>query len=197
VFEQDGKPVRDRQDRLTKLFLAGTTESALRQAERIMNEGARYNLGNGTRTTNIPTLPLMFLTREVLGGVAFTAAKPDDAAPGQVVAFKEVGKPTLIHTTNDRDLPAEGKFWIDEATGAVTRATVVATDEGLDSEVTVTFKPDATLGIWVPDRMEERFRRRRDTVEARGVATYSNFRRFTVTTSDSVDTDHLPGADGK
>ena len=36
--------------------------------------------------------------------------------------------------------------------------------------------------------MEERFRRRRDPVEARGVATYSNFRRFKVSTSETLDT---------
>jgi hypothetical protein len=34
--------------------------------------------------------------------------------------------------------------------------------------------------------MEERFRRRRDTIEVRGVATYSNFRRFKVNTSESL-----------
>src|SRR5262245_32952290 len=47
VFERDGKAVRDRQDRLAKLFLGGTTASAMQQAQRIMNESARYNLGNG------------------------------------------------------------------------------------------------------------------------------------------------------
>ena len=54
VFERDGRPVRDRQDRLTKLFLGGATNSALVQAEKIMNESARYNIGNGTRTINVP-----------------------------------------------------------------------------------------------------------------------------------------------
>jgi hypothetical protein len=188
VFERDGKAVRDRQDRLTKLFLDGATASAMQQAQRIMNESARYNLGNGTRTINVPTLPLMFLAHDMLGSVAYSLAKSDDAAPGQVVTFKEVGTPTLIHTTNDRDLPAEGKFWIDEETGAITHAVVRAADDALESEVTVTFQPDSALGIWVPVRMEERFRRRRDPVEARGVATYSNFRRFKVSTSETLDT---------
>ena len=34
--------------------------------------------------------------------------------------------------------------------------------------------------------MEERYRRGRDTVEVRGVATYSRFRRFQVSTSEEI-----------
>jgi hypothetical protein len=34
--------------------------------------------------------------------------------------------------------------------------------------------------------MEERFRRARDSMEVRGVATYSRFRRFQVKTSEEL-----------
>lgn len=186
VFERDGRPVRDRQDRLAKLFLGGATDAALNQARQIMNESARYNIGNGTRTINVPTLPLMFLAPDVRGGLSFSDAKPDTAGRGRVVAFEEVGRPTLIHTTESRDLPARGRFWVQEDDGAITRADVRAEDTAVLSQVIVTFQPDANLGTWVPVRMEERFRRRRDTIEVRGVATYSNFRRFKVNTSESL-----------
>ena len=56
VFEVDGRPVRDREERLTRLFLdpsAGAT-----QMNRIIEESARYNIGNIERTMNVPTLPL-------------------------------------------------------------------------------------------------------------------------------------------
>ena len=60
VFEADGRAVRDRQDRLTSLFLSGTTAGAIEQARRIMDEGSRYNIGGGTRNINVPTLALMY-----------------------------------------------------------------------------------------------------------------------------------------
>jgi len=44
VYEVDGRPVRDRTDRLTKLFLAPHPDSQS-QARRIAEESARFNLG--------------------------------------------------------------------------------------------------------------------------------------------------------
>src|SRR5262249_12112966 len=60
VFEVDGRPVRDRQDRLTALFLHPSASSGAR-IDQINRESARYNIGNIERTINTPTLPLQFL----------------------------------------------------------------------------------------------------------------------------------------
>ena len=45
VFEVDRQRLRDREDRLSKLFLK-PAPTALEQARRIMEESARYNIGN-------------------------------------------------------------------------------------------------------------------------------------------------------
>ena len=60
VFEIDGQPIRDREQRLAKLFLK-PSEDALEQAQRIREESARYNLGNMRRTINNPVLALVVL----------------------------------------------------------------------------------------------------------------------------------------
>ena len=62
VFERDGKKVRDREERLAKLFLKGGSRTPFDQARAIMNESARYNIGNVERNINMPTLVLPFLT---------------------------------------------------------------------------------------------------------------------------------------
>src|SRR5215217_3554654 len=80
VYEADGRQLRDRQDRLTALFLSGTTTGAVEQAQRIMNESARYNLGGGTRNINVPTLALMYLGPDTRSGVRFVEAKSDRPA---------------------------------------------------------------------------------------------------------------------
>ena len=188
VFEVDGREVRDRQDRLTTLFLGGTTDSALDQARRIMDESARYNIGVGTRNINVPTLALMFLSPDVRGGMRFTEGRADRAADGRVIEFTEARRPTVITTTGGRDLPARGRIWVDEATGTVTRTELQAEDTGVEAVVTVAFQRDEALGMWVPRRMEDRFRRRGDTAEVRGVATYTRFRRFQVSTSEDIAT---------
>jgi len=189
VFERDGQPVRDRQDRLAKLFLSGTTSDAIARARDLANESSRYNIGNGTRTINVPTLPLLFLAADIRAGVVFSDGKRDPAVAARVIDFKEVGRPSLIKTTGDRDLPATGRLWVDEETGTLLRGRVHVQNTSLESEVDVTFARDDALGLWVPARMDERFRRGQDAVEIRGSATYTNFRRFQVTTSETLPDD--------
>lgn len=186
VFEADGRAVRDRQDRLTSLFLTGTTADALDQARRIMDEGARYNIGGGTRNINVPTLALMYLGPDTRSGVRFTEGKADRAAEGRVIEFVEVQRPTLIGTTGSRNLPAKGRLWVDDATGTIVRTELRAEDTSVEAEVTVTFELDANIGRWLPKRMEDRFKRRGDSSEVRGVATYSRFRRFQVSTTEEL-----------
>jgi hypothetical protein len=194
VFEADGRQLRDRQDRLTSLFLSGTTTGALEQARRIMDESARYNLGGGNRNINVPTLALMYLGPDTRGGIRFVEGKPDRDGEGRVIEFTEVARPTLIATTGGRDLPARGRLWVDEETGTITRTELHADDTGVEAEVIVSFHLESAVGMWVPQRMEDRFKRRGDTSEVRGVATYSRFRRFQVSTSEELAT---PDQDGK
>src|SRR5580692_7235154 len=53
VFEVDGQPVHDRDQRLAKLFLSpGSGISD--QAWQIADESARYNIGNLQRNINVP-----------------------------------------------------------------------------------------------------------------------------------------------
>ena len=61
VFEVDGQRVRDRQDRLVKLFVQTSPSRALDNAQAIVKESARYNIGGVRRELNFPTLPLWFL----------------------------------------------------------------------------------------------------------------------------------------
>jgi hypothetical protein len=185
VFERDGRAVRDREDRLARLFLSGTTASAFDQAKRIMDESARYNIGTGSRNTNVPLLAMLYLFPDARPRLRFSEASRDDAAPGRVIAFEEIGGPTLIMTTNNRSLPARARLWVDEATGTINRTDLRVEDNTLNLELTVTFQPDQALGISVPQRMDERFRAR-GAAEVRGMATYSRFRRFQVTTSEDV-----------
>jgi hypothetical protein len=184
VFERDGKRVRDREDRLSALFLSGSSRSAFEQAKRIMDEGARYNIGNIQRNINHPTLALGLASR--LNRTRFDFKEKGRDADGTVLAFKEMTRPTFVSTTNGRDLPVSGTFVVDPESGVIRRSELEAVDTGLSARIVVTYQQDATLGMWVPARMEERYRRGRDSVEIVGTATYSRFRRFQVSTTEDI-----------
>src|SRR5688572_11748723 len=59
VAEVDGKPVRDKEERLTKLFLEPAS-GAMRRARELQEAGSRYNLLN-IGTINNPLLVMAFL----------------------------------------------------------------------------------------------------------------------------------------
>jgi len=186
VFERDGKKVRDREERLAKLFLGGAgSRSALDQAKSIMDESARYNIGNVSRNFNVPTLVLTLLTPAHRSRMRFEQGKNEDA--GTVVEFKETSQPTYIRTTGGRDLPVFGRIWVDPADGTIRKTELHAVDATVEGHITVTFAPDGAAGMVVPVKMEERYRRGRDTSEVRGVATYSKYRRFQVSTSETLN----------
>lgn len=186
VFERDGEKVRDREARLAKLFIDGSSRSAIEQAKSIMAEGARYNIGAVERNVNLPTLSLAFLTDMHRSRFDFEVGKRSET-DGTILEFKERTRPTYITTTGGRDLPVRGRFWVDEATGTVRRSELHAADTALEARIIVTYQRDAAAGLWVPARMDERYRRARDGSEIYGTATYSKFRKFSVSTSEEID----------
>ena len=184
VFERDGQQVRDREERLAKIFLSGTGAS-LDQARAIMNESARYNIGNVQRNINTPTLVLVFMTDDQRPHFSFKIGKSEDE--GVVIEFRETVRPTFVRTSNDRDLPVNGRLWVDEQDGTIHKTELHAVDTNVEAHITVTYTLEPGLGLWVPSRMEERYRAGRDSAEVRGTATYSRFRRFQVKTSENID----------
>ena len=180
VFDVNGEPVRDRDERLTKLFLNPTT-SLLEEATAIALEGARYNLGGAERTINNPLLVLAFLQAAYQTRFRFSLNTNDkDAGPGiWVLEYKEQARPTLIREKPNGDIVAKGRIWIESESGRVVK-TELAVDE-LDNIVT-SFRFDERFQIAVPHEMREEFWT--DTESIVGVASYSRFRRFDVTTEE-------------
>jgi hypothetical protein len=184
VFEVNKSQVRDRADRLTRLFVdqprGGT--NAVARARAISEESARYNIGP-RRTINNPLLPLAFLQDDYRPRFTFELKGEDriDGAPARVVEYRESGSPTLIRGQANRDVPANGRFWIDEPTGAIVKAELTTSDTSLSSRITIDYRIDEHLHARVPARMDEEYKLPSGTT-TRAVATYDHFREFQVTT---------------
>jgi len=185
VFEVDGKPVRAREERLTKLLL-DDSGSAYDRAWRLTEEGARYNLGPVQRTVNVPTQALQFLLPSNQPKSVFRRAGVDHI--GNVSAweirFEEIGLPTLIRTTGGASLPATGTFWIDPSTGTVLRTMVRTKQSSFRSEIVVSFEAHDDLDVRLPAELKEKYVG--NGYELEGTAAYSRFRKFRVTTDEVV-----------
>ena len=178
VLEVDGRAVRDRGERLQKLFVAPPA-NAFAQAESIARESARYNIGDLLRTINVPTLALEFLepAAQKRSGFRQRGEETVQGVRAWVVTFEEKDRPTLIQTPENRDVVTKGQIWIDPGTGRVLRTQIdPQLEKGRRTRVTVQYAHEATLDQWVPVEMKEIYEL--ESRQISGEATYSNYRRF-------------------
>ena len=195
VFEVDGKAVRDRNERLITLFVSPSASSA-GQVERILTESGRYNIGNLQRTINAPVLALVILDPRNQRRFRFKRSDRVNPMLGHwtgtpldtiwIVEYQEVEKETMIRTTNNRDLPARGRFWIEAETGRVFASELVAEDPLIQGIVDVEYRMEPDVGLLVPVEMRERYEVRRDLSRVSGTATYGRFRQFQVQVDEKL-----------
>lgn len=181
VFEVDGRVVRDRADRLAALFLQ-PAETARAQAERIAEASAQYNISTLGRVLNEPALPLAFLQASLQPRFQFTLDRRDRGNVW-IMRYEEHVHPTLFWHNRTTENPSTGRFWIDVATGEVTRSEHVVS-RGLRATFTTHFNRDEQLGVSLPTEMREDLSTVAQASARRvaGVARYTKYRKFSVTT---------------
>jgi len=186
VFEVDGQPIRDRQQRLARLFLKPSPDS-LEQAINIQQESARYNLGNMQRTVNNPVLGIVIVEADSQARFKYSLGKPDPkVGPGVwTIDYKEVTAPAFIRGRSDLDLFAHGRIWIEAETGRIMKTEVLLDQPTLRARITTSFRFDDRFGIAVPYEMQEEYKFD-SGVKVTAVATYARFRRFDVSTDEEI-----------
>ena len=188
VFEVDGRRLRDRDDRMVRLLLK-PTRSSTERAQRIMAESTRYNLGRITRTINIPTLGVILLKPGLRERFAITADGTEILSGRATwkLAFEERARPTLVKNVAGMDLTMRGTIWADPASGVILKTSMWVADAAVLATVTVDFREDEAMALWVPAQMTEHYRAATGSEEIRCTATYSNYRKFTVSTEEVVE----------
>jgi hypothetical protein len=185
VLAVNNRRIPDREERLLKL-LQSPEANALAQARKIAQESARFNLGRITRTMNVPDMVLEYLQPGHADRIAFDAPRTDviDSVPVAVLRFRETKGPSIIRNTVGADLRASGRVWAEPESGTIVRTELVLVDRGSRGTCTVEFGSDPRLAIRVPIKMTERYVMTGESIDA--VATYSDFRSFTVSTTEKV-----------
>lgn len=198
VTAVDGKKLKDRNDRLAKLFLT-PSESTASQSRKIMQESARYNIGDIERNINLPVLALAVLDRRMQQGFQFTYPRPSDdtialpkrpvftpPADALVVAFTETQLRTMVASPQGKNLPASGHFWLDRGTSQVYMTEIGIDDLWLRAQIFVAYGKVDGLELPVPIEMFERYENKLNGTRVEGVATYANFREFKVAVDEDI-----------
>ena len=182
VLTVDGAAIPYANGRLERL-LRGSPASLLVQVRLI------------TRDINVPTTALHFLHPKHRPNCRFNKEREEvlDGERVWVIRFRERERGSLIRGTDGQNLPALGRLWIVPAEGRVVISELVMEDflrrGDSKAEIGVRWRRDASLDLWVPAEMRERYEGPwyedldsgpRERYDIDGVATYSNYRRFTV-----------------
>jgi len=200
VYEVDGDPVRDRNDRLLKLFLNPNPKgSAARQAAEIMNESSRYNIGRVLRNVNTPMFGLILfdptyqprfkysLSTEHKGTPRGLPKSEAFRLPGDTweIDYDEVMLPTVIQG-DDQDAKSHGRIWVDPETSRILITELVNEAKTVRTTIRVSYQSPPLEGVLLPIEMRETYvlKNRFNTFE--GEATYGNFRRFSVNTVEVI-----------
>jgi len=189
VIEVDGTPLPDHRGRLEGLFKQASG-SAYAQASVLIQESARFNIGPGIRTVNVPCFALFFLYptnqrrfRFEIGpfdSQANTAplAQGRQVGPNApaIIGYRERARPTMIRSPKHQDLPASGVFEVELSSARVLKTRLeVRVDRHWAMTTEVSYGYDAGIDAWVPQTMREHFG---DNETLDCTATYSNYRRF-------------------
>jgi hypothetical protein len=183
VVEVDGKPVRDRDDRLTKLFLQPSAD-AWRQEQDIAAASSRYNIGGVNRTVNLPVLALSVLEPQNRAWFTFQIGKRNGATVELDYQEEDRGR-TMIHTNDNQPMRAHGRFTIEAASGRVIASTLATETPTLRAQIEVTYGAEPAVDMLVPREMRERYSLK-DGSTIEGRASYAKFRRYQVKVEEKL-----------
>lgn len=178
-FELNAAKLRDRDEYLISLFVSNHP-ARFEEADRVVEEARKFNIGSVERSVNHPTLALMFLHPRVRERFAFDDQGVDAVNLRSLVriGYRETARPTLIKTTRGRDLALTGNLWLDSATGTVVKTELNVADPDVRAQVTVTFRLDDKSKMWVPSQMDEYYKATQGLDEILATANYSNVRKY-------------------
>jgi len=186
VIAVDGMLVRDRDERLARLFL-NPTKDAIAHGRAISEEGARYNIGNMRTTLGNPVFGISVLQLTYQPRFRFTMGKEDHSVgPGVwYVDYQEISSPAMIQGDAGRDLFAHGRVWIEAISGRVVKTELQVEQAAVRAKVTTTLRMDARFDIAVPSEMRELYTFASGN-SVKTIATYGRFRRFDVSADEDI-----------
>jgi hypothetical protein len=178
VAQVDGRPVRDRADRIQSLLM-NKSELSLASLRALADESARFNIGPADRNLNEPSKALLVLVPRYLSRFRFRKLGEDHIGEVGVwhIGYTEVRRPTLIQKLK-QDAPIWGELWVEPQHGCVMRTRLRVEDPttGAEARILVEYARVKEPDVWMPLKMTESYEAGSSSVK--GVAEYSNFRRF-------------------
>lgn len=188
ILSIDGSPVH-KPSRLRELFEARAS-NALKEAERVARESTRHNLGR-KRYSNMVNFGLNFLLPEAQPHIAYGFEQQGGLNANSqwvLIRFRENGDRTTLTAVTPfgrQPIPSSGLIWLSLPDLRVLRIDFSFKQEAERYPIAGRYISEYAQGpdqLLLPSRFEERFFDVKDPSRLlfESVATYSNYRRFSV-----------------
>jgi hypothetical protein len=187
VLEVDGKVRQQQPDRLVQLFVNPAADATERAAA-IAAEGARLHLpGSSTLVTN-PLFVLALMQPRYRPSLRFTLGGEERSLGRDVraIRFEEREETPPLFADLGR---VRGSVWAERGTGRIVKTEGRMGRGAATATTTTTFARNERLALTVPQEMRTTWAYTQNVVTARpvnGVATYDDFRRFSVSTDSDL-----------
>ena len=176
VMVVNGKTLPGREQRLVDLFLKPT--AGIRERAQQITSASYEHVPSFLN----PMFVIAFLQEDFQWRFQRTIEDAGSEWPAgvKVVTLVETARPTLLRQgpLGDRDVPTRAQAWIEEGTGRILQTALQIGSGQPTPRVVTKFALDPRLQIVVPEQMR--------TENPKGVATYSNYRRFRVDTDTKI-----------
>jgi hypothetical protein len=178
VVEVDGHALHGGERLRLQMLLHGSEPTTAASVTQLLNEGARFNLAEGSRNFNLPTVALFFLHPETQPRFKWSRQSSSDAATW-IMTFRERAEPTIIHTGDGDPVFCKGLVEIEPATGEVRRTELTVHIDKLDYTLTTTFGRVESVDMNLPVSLKEKYVTPSGIIT--GEARYDTYRRFDTT----------------
>ena len=189
ILSIDGKPLSRRKRGLAELFEEKST-NAFKEAERVARESTKHNLGR-RRYSNLVNFGLNFIMPEAQKQIEYEFEQPGglSANPEWVlIRFQEISNQTALRAVTPfgkQPIPSSGLIWLSLPDFRVLRIDFSFRQDAELYAVAGRYISEYSPGpdnLLLPSRFEERFYdvKNPERLLIESVATYSNFRKFSV-----------------
>jgi hypothetical protein len=188
VVSIDGKPVPRSSQGLLELFRKKSS-NAFEEARRVTQESTKQNLGK-KRTSNMVNFCLSFLIPQFQRGIEYQSLPPQNSTEADefVLQFRELTDETRLGAVTPmgrKPIPSQGRIWLSKPDAKVLKIDFTFRQEQefypIFGRYLIEYQPGVD-NLLLPHRFEEYFydTKEPERVLFESVATYSNFRHFSV-----------------
>jgi hypothetical protein len=152
----DANPIRQRDDRLLKLFDSTMVAKAHAEASALTDEAVRHYMSSNLRMLDLPTFALDYLRPVNQDASDFSIDGVRNQNGVQVATLRFKARHTSDVVPTPTGAATDGRAWVEVGTGTIRQTELIVHAKNFSFTATTKYSLDPALGMWVPTELVQR-----------------------------------------